>query len=87
MTTLEKFFDLKIELIEDGIYNEDSIPYRIRDFTFTSKNTGQWRNINYGQNDVVTVDSLRPLLEIEFLTTNQLIEITTNTQTKLEGLI
>lgn len=87
MTTLEKFFDLKIELIEDGIYNEDSTPYRIWDFIFTSKNTGQWRNINYGQNDVVTVDSLRPLLEIEFLTTNQLIEITTNTQIKLEGLI
>lgn len=29
MTTLEKFFDLKTELIEDGMYNEDSIPYRI----------------------------------------------------------
>ena len=86
MTALEKFFDLKTELIEDGMYNEDSVPYRIWDFIFTSKNTGQWRNINYGQNDIVTVDSLRPLLEIEFLTTNQLIEIATNTQTKLEGL-
>nr|DAW71449.1 MAG TPA: hypothetical protein [Caudoviricetes sp.] len=86
MTTLEKFFDLKTELIEDGMYNEDSIPYRIWDFIFTSKNTGQWRNINYGQNDIVTVDSLRPLLEIEFLTENQLIQIATNTQTKLEGL-
>lgn len=86
MTTLEKFFNLKTELIEDGMYNEDSVPYRIWDFIFTSKNTGQWRNIHYGQNDMVTVDSLRPLLEIEFLTTNQLIQIATNTQMKLEGL-